>query len=662
MLPNKPFIMNQACPDPQNLHVENLYASYIRPLKSNFVWMKAKNLILLSLFLFVVFDNIAIAEKAPMKYGKVDMADLQMTTYAADTSASAVVLCEYGYFSSNNFQFTHMIRVKILKKEGLRWADHPYPGDFKSDIRGITFNLENGLVVESKLKSENIFRERVAGTSYRLRPAMPNVKVGSIIDIQYSQSFIPAVWYFQRDIPVRWSELIIEPNQYIEFRKNSVGYVPFAVATDMRWVAKDVPSFKDEPYINSDENYMAKFEFDLLRLTIPGNYTEFTTDWNAVNRRLEEDDNFGNTLQGAIFLNSTAKEIEAKYTNPLDKMRAAYEFVKKAVKWNEHESLWTTTTVLSFPYNKKIGNSADVNLILVQLLKKLDFKAYPVAMSSRSNGTIRPFSPSLEKLNYAIACVKDNDKTYLFDATEDLMPMGLLPERALNERGRIINKDFTDWVDITSTKKSKRMIQGTLSFDSNDVLKGKLIYTRGDYAAFNFRKNYQSFNSQDEYLKDFEKDNPGLLVDNCTITDLDSIYKPVITDFDVKIKNRVNNMGDMISINPMLFEQFTENPFKAEERKYPVDFAYPRETIYILNLTIPEGYKVDQMPKPLVIKFPDNSISCMYQVSNTGNTVQVMFKFLINKAVFYATEYGQVKSFYDQMVKKQAELLVFKKI
>lgn len=611
----------------------------------------------------MIFLNFNLfAQKAPMKFGKVSPEDLQMTTYAPDTSAPAVVLCDFGYFNASMIQFTQNIRVKILKKEGLNWADRSYPGYSKSDVRGITFNYENGQVVESKLKSENVFRERVSENTYRLRIAMPNVKVGSIIDIQLSYTGIPGVWYFQREIPVRWSELIMEQSQYVEFRKQSVGYIPFSVSTPTRWVANDVPAFKSEPYINSIENYMSKFEFDLLRFTIPGNYTEFTTDWDAVNRRLNEHDYFGNTMQGALFLNNTAKEIENKYTTPEDKMRVAYEFVKKAVKWDERESLLTTTNVLSFPYNKKIGNSADINLILVQLLKKLDFNAYPVAMSSRDNGLLRPYSPSIEKLNYVITCVKTGDKTYLFDATEELLPMGLLPLRALNERGRIISSKLTDWVDISTTKKNREMIQGLLSFDSNEILKGTLTYNKIDYAAYNFRKSYESFNSQDEFLKDFETDNPGLLIENATIADIDSIYKPIVAKYDVKIKNRVNNLGDMITINPMLFEQMTENPFKLDERKYPIHFSYPKETLYMLTLNIPDGYKVEQLPKPLLIKLPDNAASCTYQVSQLDKAVQVMFKFVITRTMYFATEYGQVKTFFDEVVKKQAELIVFKKI
>jgi hypothetical protein len=623
---------------------------------------KLLNSSILIIILFLGINNILNAQKAPMKFGKVDIADLQMTSYPLDTSAVAVVLCDYGYFDATNFMFTQTLRVKILKKEGLKWADHSYPGYSKSDVRGITYNLENGKIVESKLKSESVFRERVSEDYYRLRVAMPNVKEGSIMDIEFSYKWLPNFWYFQREIPVKWSELILEKSQYIEFRKNYTGFIPLSVSTDTRWVAKDVPAFKPEPYLNSKSNYISKFEFDILRLTIPGDYKEFTTDWDAVNRRLNEHSHFGNALQGALFLNSTAKEIENTYSNPLDKIKAAFEFVKKSVKWNEKESLLASSNVLVTAFNKKIGNSADINLILLQLLKKLDFNAYPVVMSSRDNGMLRPYSPSLEKLNYVITCVKLEDQTILLDATEELMPVGLLPERAINGSGRIIDPKFTDWVEINNTKKNRKLVQGTFSFIGTNVLSGKLIYNNVDYAAFNFRKKYQSYNSEDGYLKHFEKNNTGFEVENLKLTDLDSIYKPVIAEYDIKIKNRVDVLGDLISFNPMLLERIDENPFKLEERLYPVDFGTSMEKIYLYTINLPEGYQVDQLPKPLIIKLPDNSASCIYQISNMNGTVQVMFKFMINKPVFYQTEYSQLRSFYDEVVKKQSELVVLKKI
>ncbi len=135
-------------------------------------------------FIFFV-SNALIAQKAPVKFGSLDKADLEMMVYDYDTSASAVVLCDYGFFSTTTFQFTRTLRVKILKKEGTKWGDWLFYIDEDTPIKGITYNLVNGEIVETKLKSESVYRERVYENYYRTRIAMPNVSAGSVIDIQY---------------------------------------------------------------------------------------------------------------------------------------------------------------------------------------------------------------------------------------------------------------------------------------------------------------------------------------------------------------------------------------------------------------------------------------------------------------------------------------------
>jgi hypothetical protein len=554
-----------------------------------------------------------------------------------------------------------MIRLKILKKEGAGIANWIFMAESKANIKGITFNLENGQIIESKLNSESIFKERITNDRYRFRLAMPNVKVGSVIDIQYTHFSIPLVWRFQDNIPIRWSELIIEKNKYIDFRKNTFGNIHFAEQSDIRWVTKDVPAFKSEPYINSVENYIWKFELDILSISFPGYFDAYTTSWEAVSKQLVEHPYFGKTMPLTLFLNSVANDIENKYKDPQEKMRAAFETIK-VVKWNDQVNLFTSHTNLSYPYNKKIGNSADINLLLVQLLKKLNFKAYPVALSTRENGLIRPFSPSLEKLNYTIACIKNADQVILFDASEELMPMGLLPRRCLNEKGRIIDLNISEWVPIVAEKKDKQIVQYDIKLGDNDAFTGKIAKTRIDYSAYQFRKKYKEFNSQEEYLKDFEQDNTGLWVENCTITNLDSIYMPLKEDYDVKIKNKVSRVGDLVYINPMFFEQITENPFKLDDRKYAADFAYPREFIYQLKLSIPEGMKVEQIPKPSVIKMPDNGISCTYQITNNNGTIILYYKFLMNKTIYQPAEYYSLKAIYTELVKKHAELIILKNV
>ena len=256
--------------------------------------MKKHVLFLLFALLLI---NVVHAQKPPMKYGKVDQADLDMKVYPADSSAAAVVLCNYGYFSSRDFQFVHQKRIKILKEEGKSQGDFYVPASEKAVVKGQIVNMENGVPVVTKLGKESIFIEQVSKNQYRARVAFPNVKVGSVIDVEFYYTGLPTLWRFQETIPVRWSELIIEDNQYLSFRKNAVGFTPFFVSTDSRWVTKDVPAFKSEPFINNYENYMSRFDIEISSIHIPGElYKDYATTWEAVAEALNKESNFGQEL------------------------------------------------------------------------------------------------------------------------------------------------------------------------------------------------------------------------------------------------------------------------------------------------------------------------------------------------------------------------------
>jgi hypothetical protein len=231
-------------------------------------------IIAIAVFIFLGFN--AFAGKAPMKFGKVSMSELQMETYPADPDAAAVVLCSYGYYDDESFSFTHLMRIKIFDKEGFNIASRKFAVNEKSDVKGKTFNLENGEVVETKLTKESIFVEKITEDYYLVNVAMPDVKAGSVIDLKISYSSFPSSWYFQEDIPVKWSELSIEEPQYVNFRKNFFGFESLYINESNHWVARQMPAFKKEPYMDSRENYITKFEFDIISISFPGYYKEYS--------------------------------------------------------------------------------------------------------------------------------------------------------------------------------------------------------------------------------------------------------------------------------------------------------------------------------------------------------------------------------------------------
>jgi hypothetical protein len=606
--------------------------------------------------------NAIWAQKAPMKYGKVDKADLEMKVYPLDSTASAVLLCNYGYFDSNQMQFVHQMRIKILKEEGKDQGNFTVPASEKTTVKGQTVNLENGVPVVTKLNKEGIFIEKISRYSYQARVAMPNVKVGSVLDIEFYYDGLPAYWSFQQSIPVRWSELILEESMYFSFRKNSTGYVPLSEATSDRWVAKDMPAFKSEPFINNYENYLTRFNIELSSIHIPGQlYKDYATSWESVAKILRDADDFGGQLTTFNFhLNGLEKEIKSTSTTPEEKLDKAYNAIKK-IKWNKEETISVSKTGLSYAFNKKIGSVADINLNLVLLLRKLGITADPVVLSTRDNGTLPPYSVSLDKLNYVVVNAVIGDKTYLLDATEDNLPLDILPERTINGKGLLIKKETEEWIDLTPKKKDKTVTMLNLKLTPDGTMKGDWTRSTVDFGALNQRNHYKTYNSEDEYLKSIESQHVGLSVENYKITGLDSLQHPLTEDFKISLKNNVTKANNQLYIHPILFDKYTENPFKADQRVYPVDFTTSRESTQIFNLDIPAGYSIDQLPKNVKMSLPDNTASFQMISSVNEKQVQVMFKLNINKPVFYQPEYQNLKLFFDELVKKQSEMLIIKK-
>ncbi len=617
------------------------------------------------LVLFLLLSiNYAIAGKAPIKYGKPDIEDLKMSVYEPDSTCEAVILCNYGHFNANDFEFTQTLRVKILKQSGTHWANKSFPSVGKNTfVRGKTFNLENGKIVENKLKGESIFKERVFGDYYNINIAMPNVKVGSVIDIQVTSPGLPRKWRFQELIPVKWSELVIEESEYVNYQKNFFGYISLNYPSTNHWTVANVPAFKVEPYMDSYKNYISKLEFDIKSISFPGFYQEFATTWEQVSGTLYESDYFGSILRsGCVFLKDIAQEIESNCSTDKEKLQQAFEKIK-IVKWNEKNSETTSSVNLNSVYKDKIGNSADINFMLIKLLKRLDLNAYPVIMSTRSNGQLSMISPSLNKLNYVICCVEIDGERILADPTEENLPLGLIPERAINSQGRLVlSKHKTEWIKLSTDRKDRQQAMYNLKLEDDNTITGKRTAIYTEYAAYSKREELKSYNSEEDYLAEYESDHSGLTILSYDLKNKENIYERFVEEWSIKLKRHVEVVGDLTMINLHMFEQEKENIFKTDKRIYPVNYPYSSSKVSTVKLELPDSYTVSELPKPVRLVLPNKGGSFTVSYSVQENYIMMSCMVNIKQKLFLPDEYPYLKEFFAQIVKKHAEPIILKKI
>jgi hypothetical protein len=86
------------------------------------------------------------------------------------------------------------------------------------------------------------------------------------------------------------------------------------------------------------------------------------------------------------------------------------------------------------------------------------------------------------------------------------------------------------------------------------------------------------------------------------------------------------------------------------------------DEVYILNMDIPVGYQVDELPKSARVAYNDTEGMFEYMVQKGEGSVQLTVRVKLNKAFFPTEEYGVLRDFFANVVKKESEQFVFKKI
>lgn len=670
-------------------------------------------------FFLTIFSFTTIAQKMPIKFGKVSIEELEMMEYDKDSNASAVILCDFGktYFQFNEndgflMHFKRTLRIKIFNKEAYDWANwkiklwndgHDSDREKVIGLRGFTFNLVDGKSEKSKLTNDNEFIEEIHDNLSSLNFTMPNVVEGSVIEIEYTIvspfAYNLQDWYFQYNIPVVWSEYHVFVPEYYTYNHLLKGYIPLHVndaktetnsftyifksrsrqnsltpiKTSMQseviqfqeshnhYVAKDVPAFIVEEPLTSKENFISKIEFELSTVELPySTVKKYSESWESINKKLMLNNDFGYELKGCAFLNNIAEGIIAKSENDQDKLMHSYSFIKNKMNWNERYSIYVDSDLRS-AFNKGNGNIADINLMLVVLLSKVGLTTHPVVLSTRSNGMVHPAHPTMSGFNYVVAQTEIEGNKVLLDASIANLPPGMLPIRALNGKGRLISNEGSEWVELQNTSPYESLYMYNLKLEEGGLFTGSVQSSQKGYAAYRERNNIDSYVDEDQYIKELEEDNSGLEITSYTLKNRDELSLSLKGNYAVTISNQLEEAGNMIYFKPMFYDAITENPFKLEERNYPVEYPYSRVVTYMLNFTIPEGYVVDDKPEDAAVSLPDNAATFIFRTTVIGNMVQVVSKYTITQLTFIPEDYEFLKEFNNMIINKHEEQIVLVK-
>ncbi|NRD21164.1 DUF3857 domain-containing protein [Winogradskyella eckloniae] len=634
------------------------------------------------LFIVVFFTTLFSFSQTYNTDMSVTKNELENTSYAKDSTANALVIYDYGnsFVNDKTFWLNVQIKqkIKVLRPEGIDRGEYEIKlyknkntKEKIEDIKGITYNLENGKIVKSYLEEKAIFREE--NENYTLvKFVLPNVQVGSIITVSYEThsrfmaKFQP--WYFQGNDPVLYSEYNTSiPGNY-DYHVKLVGNIPLDVneakirrecltvgngghsdCTDSRYVMTNIPAYIEEDYTTTSLNYISRIEYELSVFHgFDGRIDKITKTWKDADHELKVDSDFGKQLSKSSLVKNVLPATITSISDPLKKAKAIYQFVLDTYTWNGKSERYDVS--VKNLIKEKVGSVFEINLLLENLLTSENIKTNAVLLSTRGNAFATKLFPVLTDFNYVILKVSIGDKNYFLDATNKYHIFGELPFRALNQYGRLIDfENGSKWQDIAVKDYSTRSHIVELSSFTDDEFIGKITSKSTGYHSHYSKQQYVE--NSTAYYEQKINDYDHINIENHKVVDFDNSKSEIKENLEITVEPEF--IGNKIYLNPFLLTFFDENPFKLQERSYPIDFGYKDIYMYSMKINLDENIKILEAPKAVNYSLPNKAGSLIFNSELTEDTLILYFKVNFNSAIYTPEYYPYLKVFMDKVVELQ---------
>ncbi len=653
---------------------------------------------ILTIFFACFYLNIATAQVKIPSFGKIDKADLEMTDCDFDKGAIALKLIDHGkmFFDRGTAGITlfktvyeYRVRIKILKDKGLSYANLEIPfysnnnDETISAIDANTYNLdEAGKVKITGVNKGSIYTKKINNRFSRLIIAFPEVKVGSVIEYKYklmrdTYSQIKD-WYFQSEIPTRYSEYEVTTPTALKYKTQkfvvnkldeksnesvdvvSVGNDAFSFETKrIQYAMNDLPGIKDLPFMGAPKDYEQHIEFQLVAIERGIDNTKYiNSTWADIVKALNEDEDFGLQLTRPIKDMDGIIKQSLQIINNTERIKFLFNTIRSKMNCTDDEAIFTNQGITN-AWEKKSGNIAEINMLLIQVLNKAGIKAMPILLSTRNNGLVNKFYYSERQFNTLMAYVPLENSWLVLDATDKLSNYRLTPESVVNTSGFIIDGEEGKWIDILDEKHKYQIVvalQGII--DDKGLMKGDCSINCMDYARKQrvdaYIKNKDNF-KQEYFIKPY----PAISVENVIVKNDDADSLP----FSQKVifSLPLSNSGEYRYFNTNMFNDFEKNPFIEDERAADIDFGMMQEYVIYCNFTIPDGYVFETLPENISMLMPDKSIQYTRIMNTSDNVLNIKINIDFKTSFYPAGNYPDFHEFYKKLLNSLNEQVVIKK-
>ena len=498
----------------------------------------------------------------------------------------------------------------------------------------------------------------------------PSVAKGAKTVVEYTRTFIEprflGPFYIREYTPVYSASYNISApeNMYFDphiFNKGDVE------------IKKDVSQKDGRQLITLTTDRIDKLPFEIstpsyqnLALGIHApllSYADAIGNKHQVLEKVEDLHGWYRTFVGGLLdKDTTVKALVDSITSPLDtdlqKIEKIYYWVQSNIKYIAFEDGMRGFIPHTGQYaiEKRYGDCKDMSSCIVSMLREADIDAHYTWVGSRDLPFKYSVTPSPIVDNHMIATAYVGDKLYFLDATGQYTPLGL-PTSMIQGKEVLVSRDNENFkvetVPIISKEKSQYRDTVEIELSNGTIIgKGKASLT-GYIKVFNTYKLYNANQKKtDKYVQSLLNIGSNKFeVTDYQLTGLEELNAPITLDYEFKIPDYYKAIGENIYINPILDKTMSSATY--EDRKLPVENDYKYILSHTVKMSIPEGYKLEKLPKNVAKSTNNVGFEISYALDE--NTLWVTKKIFENYLIMPIDEidaYNEVINAYAKASRK----------
>ena len=266
-------------------------------------------------------------------------------------------------------------------------------------------------------------------------------------------------------------------------------------------------------------------------------------------------------------------------------------------------------------------------------------------------------TPSLSVDNHMICTVFYDGKKIFLDGTEKFNPFGEYAERIQGKQVMIENGEsyILETVPVVAPEKNRETHVFNAKINNN-ALEGNvsLTYSGESRASFLYVFNNLRTEMKNEALEYYlKRADRNMMVDNIETSDLENRDDQLSIDFNLKQDNAVSSFDDEIYINLDYNQEYGKWLFN--ERNTDYEFAHKEYLSSEINLELPEGYKITELPKGIDVNTKNYKIFVDFEL--TDNVLHYKKVFVMKDAVVKKSNFKEwnetiknLQSIYNQQI------------